>query len=154
MNYNTGNALDEKFNALLFQIMRLHYIRVHNLMSQLGLSRGQPPILKLLWEKDGRCQRELGEILHLRPATISVILRRMEKSGLVKRQADPNDRRVSRSYLTQKGREIQSAVEQALQVLEDECCQGFAPEEKTLLSHFLLRIRNNLLQANNGPAWQ
>ena len=151
MRYNTGNALDERFNALLFQIMRLYYIRVHALMSELGLSRGQPPILRLLWQQDGRNQREIGDMLHLRPATISVILQRMEKAGLLKRQTDPDDLRVSRAYLTKKGREIQSAVEQTLTVLETECCRGFTREEKVLFSQFLVRVKNNLLQANDGP---
>ena len=75
----------------------------------------------------------------------------MEKSGLLERHVDPDDLRVSRAYLTKKGREIQSAVEQALTELENECCQGFTPQDKKLLFHFLVRIRNNLLQANDGP---
>lgn len=151
MNCKTDTAWDKRFNTLLFQIIRLHYIRVHDLMSELGLSRGQPPILRLLWEQDGRCQREMGDILHLSPATISVILQRMEQNGLLKRRPDPDDRRVLQAYLTDKGREVQSAVEQTLSVLEDECCHGFTPEEKSLLSQFMLRIRNNLLKATGSP---
>ena len=153
MNYNTGNALDEKFNALLFQIMRLHYIRVHDLLAN-SVCHGTTSDPKASVGKDGRCQCELGEILHLRPATISVILRRMEKSGLVKRQADPNDRRVSvLPYPKRQGNTVGSRTG-FMKYWKTNVAKDSRQKKRLLLSHFLLRIRNNLLQANNGPAWQ
>ena len=51
MNCKTDTAWDKRFNTLLFHI-RLHYIRVHDLMSEWACRAGNP-ILRLLWEQDG-----------------------------------------------------------------------------------------------------
>lgn len=71
----------------------------------------------------------------------------MEKVGLIERRPDPEDRRVTRVYLTDKGRELQAQVEEKLRVLNEEAFRGFTQNEKVLLRRFLLQIKDNLLQA-------
>lgn len=142
MNIPNTDSLD----FLLAQVIRLHHARAHNLFGKLGLYRGQPPILFMLWKKDGRTQKEIAEKLQLKPATITDTLQRMEKSGLLERRPDPEDLRVSRVYLTEKGIKLQSEVEKVLQTLEGECFEGFTMEEKVLLRRFFIQMRDNLLK--------
>lgn len=134
----------ESFGFSLSQVIRANYHRMHMLLGQLGLYPGQPPILFLLWQTDGRTQKELGERMYLRPATITVMLQRMEKAGLIERRADAEDLRVSRVYLTDQGRRLQPEVEAVLQTLDQESLQGFSTHEKDLLMGFLNRIQKNL----------
>lgn len=139
----------DSLNSLFFQVIKLHRIRASALFGEIGLSRGQPPILELLWKKDGCNQREIAEILHIKPATVTDILQRMEKAGLLERRADPSDSRMSRVYLTQKGKRSIIEVEKALNTLENECFRGFTLEEKILLRRFFIQMRDNLLKVCN-----
>lgn len=141
----TGKIFDDdSLNALLMQIMRYHHSRAFTVLSKKGLHRGQAPILVLLWKKEGRTQGEIADILHIKPATVSDCLQRLEKSGYLTRKPDPFDLRISRVFLTDQGREIQAEVEKALLSLEQDCFQNFTPEESMLLRRFLIQIRDNL----------
>jgi DNA-binding MarR family transcriptional regulator len=90
----------------------------------------------------------LAERLHVRPATITNALKRMERAGFVARRPDEQDQRVSRVYLTDAGRSIRDAVEAVWCDLEEQAFAGFTPEEHALLGEFLLRIQQNLMQTN------
>ncbi len=134
----------ESLHALFLQVLRYHFLRYHHLLGRIGLHRGQPLVLALLWEQDGRTQGEIAEKLCLRPATVTVVLRRMEKAGLLERRNDPEDLRVVRVYLTERGRALEKDVKRIHRVLEKECFARFTPEEKALLREFLTRMRDNL----------
>jgi len=60
-------------------------------------------VLISLWNKDNLQANELGKRSGLEPSSMTGLLDRMERDGLVKRGPDPNDRRASRIHLTQKG---------------------------------------------------
>lgn len=75
------------------------------------LHRGQVRLIRLLGEMDGAGQKELGERLGVRPASVSELLDRLEAAGLVVRSHNDKDKRVARVCLTAKGRE--TAVEAA-----------------------------------------
>ena len=45
----------------------------------------------------------LARNAHVRPSSVSEVLERLEKSGLIERRRDQKDRRVLRVYLTDKG---------------------------------------------------
>src|SRR3546814_17354504 len=67
----------------------------------------------LLWEHEPASVGELGERLHLDTATMTPLLKRMERAGLVSRTRDPHDERRVLIGLTSKGRALR---EQALDV--------------------------------------
>ena len=137
--------VSESIDFLLAQVCRLHFSRARTLLEEFGLFRGQPPLLFALWEEEGRTHSELAEHLHVQPATITKMIKRMERTGFVERSQDAEDQRVSRVYLTDAGRNIRDAVEGVLRELEEQTFAGFSSEERALLDQFLLRIRNNLM---------
>ena len=140
----------ESIDMLLAQVCRLHHTRAHTLLESLGLYRGQPPMLHALWQQEGLTHSELAELLHVRPATITRMLQRMEKAGFVERRQDEEDRRVSRVYLTEAGRAVQSGVQQVWRTLEAESLDGMTSEERALLERLLARVRENLLHVVDG----
>ncbi|MGB9681577.1 MAG: MarR family winged helix-turn-helix transcriptional regulator [bacterium] len=140
--------MSESLDFLLSQIIREHFIRVHYLLGKIGLHKGQPPILFMLWERDGLTQKEIAEELKLKPSTVTVMLRRMEKAGFLRRETDLQDMRVSRVYLTEKGKSIKKDVEDINLTLENDCFSGFTFEEKILLRRFFLQILENLQKVN------
>ena len=142
---NNSNILsDDSLYSLLMQIMRYHHTRAFTVLAKKGLHRGQAPILVLLWKKEGRTQSEISELLHIKPATVSDCLTRLEKAELLVRKPDPDDLRISRIFLTNRGKEIQMEVENVMQSLEQNCFQNFTGDEKILLRRFLIQIRDNL----------
>jgi MarR family transcriptional regulator, organic hydroperoxide resistance regulator len=149
-----ANNSDETMDFYLAQICHLHYIRVRQLLEALGLYRGQPGVLRVLWKQEGITQTEMAARLRNSPATITKMLQRMEKSGFISRKVDSVDQRVSRVYLTDAGRAIQNQVEKVWETMEAETFAGIKAEEKVKLRRFLLQMRSNLLEATGEEPWK
>ena len=137
---------DNSINHVFFEVIRLHYKRTFDLLEAYGVYPGQPPLLFALYSKDGQSQRELAEQIRLKPATVTIMLKRMEKSNLIEKKADKDDHRKSRIYLTEKGVEAYKNTKTVIDQLEEECLKNFTKEEKLLLRRLLLQIRDNLLE--------
>jgi DNA-binding MarR family transcriptional regulator len=129
---------------LISRASELKHRRMHELLGELGLHRGEPWVLYALWEQDGLAQSELTKQLNRSPSTITKTVQRMEKVGLVERRADAHDERVSRVYLTDAGRAIRTAVDGVWQRLNQEIFGGFSDEELAQLHDLLVRVCDNL----------
>ncbi|MGR6740652.1 MarR family winged helix-turn-helix transcriptional regulator [Microbacterium sp. F1-18] len=73
-----------------------------------GLTYPQYLVLVLLWNRDSRSVSDLGEALDLDSGTLSPLLRRMTRDGLVERGRDSADERVVTVSLTARGRELRT----------------------------------------------
>ena len=134
----------ERTGHLLSKVCGLRHRRMHELLDDLGLYRGQPSMLNLLWAEDGMTHSALAEQLNKSPATITKMVKRMEKAGFVERRSDPRDERLSRVFLTGAGRDIQSAVEDVWRSFEEQAFAGFSEGELATLRDFLLRLCRNI----------
>ena len=134
----------ETIGQLLGRISHLHHKRMHETWELLDLHRGQPFVLHLLWEQDGRTHSELAKIMRRSPATITNMVKSMERAGFVERRADPNDERVSRVCLTKAGRECKAKVEEAWKSFERRTLAGFEQAELDTLQALLERVLGNL----------
>lgn len=137
---------DSLYN-IFAQVIRLHYHRTHTLLDKVGVYHGQPGMLFLLYKKDGQSQKDLANKLNIKPATVTVMLRRMEKAGLLKRKADDIDQRISRVYITEKGKEVCEEVKEIMKIINSECFSNFTAEEEILLRRLLMQVRDNLVKA-------
>ena len=102
-------------------------------------------IMRALAREDGVSQLHLATVTHLKTPTVSVTLRRMEEEGLVRRESDKMDLRMTRVYLTEKGRSHNRAVFERLHRLDEELMQGFSEEETEAFRKLLERMRDNIL---------
>ena len=89
--------------------------------------RGQGRVLALLALKPKMTQREMNGILDMSRQSLAELLARMERDGLVERQASQQDRRVMEVSLTEKGMDAakrsgdrRSPAVAALDALSDE----------------------------------
>ncbi|HMK92842.1 MAG TPA: MarR family winged helix-turn-helix transcriptional regulator [Thermoleophilia bacterium] len=69
---------------------------------------GQFFCLRAVSAHDGISQRELADELHVAPPSVSRMLQNMERAGLVERRDDEHDQRVTRVYVTDRGREFEA----------------------------------------------
>lgn len=133
-----------KFEMRFGRLIRMYYSRIQSQLAEVGLYRGQPPILMLLYKNDGMSQKEMARALILSPATMTVTLKRMEKAGLVLREMDEHDQRILRVHLSEKGREMCENGESRIGVVTAELLEGFTLEEQQQLNEYLSRIARNM----------
>lgn len=140
MDIYNAQSLDFVFKMVAKQ----HHSTVHMLLSGKEVYPGQPPLLRVLSEQDGLSQKELSEKMQITPATLTVMLARMEKTGLVSRKPDEDDQRISRVYLTDRGRQVHKEVKETLQGMDALCFDRFTTEERIIFRRLLLQMYENL----------
>lgn len=136
--------LKDTVGYMLAHACKLHRQRAEALLNEIGLHVGQEMLMCGLWEKEGITQTELAEHMMIQPATVTNMLQRLEREGLVERRPDIEDQRISRVYPTEKGRNIEEEVQEKWTQLEQEAFGGLSVEESVLLRRLLLQVYQNL----------
>jgi len=77
-------------------------------------------VLMSLWREEGLRASVLGRRAGLEPSSVTGLVDRMERAGLVERRPDPTDRRAQRIGLTARGREVETLVRETVERLLDE----------------------------------
>ena len=95
-----------QFEVEFARVVRLYYSRMQAQLAEVGLYRGQPPIMAMLHKRDGMSQKEMARALNLSPATMTVTLKRMERAGLIEREMDGRDQRILRVHLSEEGKRM------------------------------------------------
>jgi DNA-binding MarR family transcriptional regulator len=87
-------------------------------IAHLDITPDQFTVLRWLWEDDhaGLTQRQLTDLMASDPNTITSLLTRMEKAGLIERKPHESDKRAKRVRLKPAGR---TAYQKARQVAVD-----------------------------------
>ncbi|MBR3644312.1 MAG: radical SAM mobile pair system MarR family transcriptional regulator [Parasporobacterium sp.] len=104
----------------------------------------QGRILYVLWQADGIPIREVSDKCGLALTSLTTMLERMEKAGLIRREQDGGDRRKTRLYLTEKARDLQNDYDDVSNEMTGIYYQGFSSEETDQFEAYLDRIRENL----------
>ena len=108
------------------------------------VSSGQWRFLRVLWEEDGVMQRELSRRVDMREPTTVVALKGLEKSGLIERVQDKEDRRVMRVFLTKKAKDLEPVLMPYVIELNERARDGLSDEEVAVLRKALNKIAENL----------
>lgn len=136
--------MEEKELLSLFTDMtRVHTAYVERRLLHLGLHAGQGAIISALGECGPCSQKELAEYRHVSAATISVMLRRMEKSGLVTR-TQSEDGKCNQIALTEQGRELCAALSEDMNGEPERVFDGLSPEDKQVAQRLFQTISENL----------
>lgn len=101
-----------RLSYAIFQLARAHRGYAARLLRDLGLHPGQELLLMQLLERDGQTQSELLAAVGLDHSTVSKSLRRMQEAGLLTRKPAEHDRRATRAWLTDEGREMRGPLEE------------------------------------------
>lgn len=76
-------------------------------LDKLGITYPQYLVLMILWEEEGVPVNDIAKKLILNTNTITPLLKRMEKDGIIKRKRSKEDERKVLVHLTRKGRQLQ-----------------------------------------------
>ena len=85
------DTLDNNLQRMLLRISHLYFTKIYQQMDGIGIHPGQIPIIKLLGYKGELSQKEISQSLHIKPPTVAVSIKRLEKSGLIERKPDARD---------------------------------------------------------------
>ena len=102
--------LDNQLCFRLYTASRLLTQAYHPLLSEQGLTYPQYLVLLVLWEKDAQPVNDIAKRLLLETNTVTPLLQRMEKEGILTRAKGNKDARQMIVSLTRKGRELQNKL--------------------------------------------
>lgn len=99
--------LDNQICFRLYTATRLVVQAYTPILSELGITYPQYLVLMVLWEKDNQPVNDIAHRLLLETNTITPLLQRMEKLGIVNRKKGEKDRRQQIVSLTEKGKNME-----------------------------------------------
>ena len=95
--------LDNQLCFRLYTASRLVSQAYHPLLSEYGLTYPQYLVLLVLWEKDAQPVNDIAKRLYLETNTVTPLLQRMEKEGILTRSRGKKDARQMIVNLTEAG---------------------------------------------------
>ena len=104
----------------------------------------QGRILYVLWQEDGVPIKTISEKCGLAITSLTTMLERMEKGGLILRRQDSADKRKTLLFLTDKARDLEEDYIALSEEMGDIYYQGFTADEVKAAEEYLNRIRLNL----------
>lgn len=111
-------------------------------LNAFGLTPMQCLFMESLWDEDGLSVGEVGRRIALDTATLAGVLDRMVTAGWVRREADPDDGRVTRVYLTDKAKGSIPDLAASIERTNNELLSNFSLEEKLLFKRFLRDVKD------------
>ena len=121
--------LDNQLCFRLYTASRLITQTYHPLLSQCGLTYPQYLVLLVLWEKDAQPVNTIARRLFLETNTVTPLLQRMEKEGILTRVKGKEDARQMIVTLTRKGKDLQKQLSDVpFAVGESVLCGSVTPE--------------------------
>jgi DNA-binding MarR family transcriptional regulator len=109
----------ETLGSALHALSRSHRVRLAALLAPHGIHAGQDVLLLAIWETPGLRQAALATRLGVEPPTVTRMLQRLERSGMVERRADPHDARALRVHPTPRSRLLEGTVRRAWAALDE-----------------------------------
>jgi len=104
--------LDNQLCFRLYTAARLVMQAYYPYFEPLGITYPQYLVLLVLWEKDGRPVNDIARLLHLETNTVTPLLQRMEKQGLVVRKRGKEDTRQRIVSLTPQGKALEEQAKE------------------------------------------
>jgi len=146
----TFPGADPLSSAVLGAFMRAQHAH-RQLMARKMSSYGIPPAhifcLKEIAHHDGMNQRDLAEKMCVSRPTLTVMLQKMERAGLVERESDPNDQRYTQLHITPEGAALHDQMHAILGEVIAEMAGPMSDADKTELARLLNAMHDNIHDA-------
>jgi len=127
------NALPRSVGFLLARTARSMKRALEARLSEHNITATQYIVLEILRERDGVSLSLLGRKLYFDNPTITGIVDRLERDGLVERRRVADDRRVINVFLTAKGKELAHKTSDIAEAINCEAMDKFSPKQEVEL---------------------
>ncbi len=99
--------LDNQLCSRIYTASRLITQAYTPILTKLGITYPQYLVLMVLWEKDAQPVNDIAHRLLLETNTVTPLLQRMEKQGIISRKKGEQDKRQQIVSLTDKGKAME-----------------------------------------------
>lgn len=100
----TTDAID--FLRLIWAVDHALQRRSKRMMKELGVTGPQRLVIRIVGRFPSVHAKQLAQLLHLHPSSLTALVNRLERRGLIQRRADARDRRRWLLGLTSRGQEV------------------------------------------------
>jgi DNA-binding MarR family transcriptional regulator len=138
-------------------LMRVHQVltkQADQILAPIELTFARYELLVRLYFHDGSLPlNQLGKQLQIHQTSITSLVDRLEKQGLIKRTAHPTDRRSTLAEMTPAGRVLTA---KAIKLLNSELFAdlGLTGDEVHLLIGLLMKMRRSWNDIENPDGWE
>lgn len=106
------------------------------------ITPSQYGVLNCLWGRDYNTPKQIADTLCLETSTISGVLDRMQKKGLIDRIVNVEDRREVQVIATEKGNLLEEPVLKIIEEVNIEALKNLNSEQQEQLKTYLRIIAN------------
>lgn len=140
-----------RLGFLIHDVSRLRRSAFDRVLKPLNVTRSQWWVLAYLSREDGMTQSQLAEELDLGKVAIGGLIDRLEKAGLLRREADASDRRVNRIFLEPKSKQLIARMRKVSHRLNGQILAGLSDESLESTAVTLDAMKHNLLAYLQAP---
>ncbi len=134
-----------RLGFLIHDVSRLRRSAFDRYLKPVNVTRSQWWVLAYLSRQDGMTQSQLAEELDLGKVAVGGLIDRLEKSGLVRRDADASDRRVNRVFLEPKSKQLVTRMRRLSHQLNQKILAGLPETQLETAALTLDTMKRNLL---------
>ena len=127
----------KSMQALFLEINRRYMGKCFSKMKELEIH-------PILGKNEEYSQKEIAQILGVKPPTVTVSIQRLEKMGMVCRKQDEHDKRITRIRLTDKGNEVIQKGLATMHETEKYLFRNFSETELCLMRRFFNQLLENI----------
>jgi len=146
-----SQPMPQRALGAFLRAMHAHRQLMARKMAEQGLPPGQAFALKEIAHNDGITQRDLAEIRHISRPSLTVMLQKMERAGLIERRADAHDQRYMRLYLTDEGLKMHEQMHALLDEMLTETVGRLSGADQVELVRLLDKL-TDAINAGNPAA--
>ena len=117
-----------------------------------GLHPGQPKVLEYIFAHEGCAQWEICAAWDVDKSTMSGLIERMERDGLIRCEKEEGDRRKKAVYLTEQAKRIWLPIQKKVEEMERAAWQGIDPARRQAFLETLAQIHENLKRLEGSDA--
>lgn len=139
-----------RLGFLIHDVSRLRRSAFDRCLKPLNVTRSQWWVLAYLSREDGMTQSKLAEELDLGKVAVGGLIDRLEKSGLVRREADAADRRVNRVFLEPKSKQLIAKMRKVSHRMNEKILEGLVDARLESTAVTLDTMKRNLLDYLQG----
>ena len=110
-------------------------------VERVGLTSAQAGLLFYVAQHDGCALSELARGLQLKPAAVTGLVGRTEKTGCIRRETSRDDARTTKLHLTAKGQKKLGEIKRLNEGFNQQLRAGFTPAEIATVLRFLSHVR-------------
>ena len=146
MSYKSDMSIDEKVLMAVVRVAESFKRDASALFREHGLTFSQYNVLRVLDASlDGEnTMRDTSKIMLASGANMSGIAKRLEKGGFIIRKGDPNDDRLKRLKITEKGKQTLDDISEAKEQRIKTYLEDYGDKEKSALLDMLREMRKRI----------